>query len=211
MPALPRARLPGSRGRAPRDGGFDGAGWLSAARRAVSPNCDDRPAGVVVDLVVIHHISLPPGRFSGNAIEHLFCNRLDAKAHPSFGDIASLRVSAHFLIRRRGELLQFVGCDARAWHAGASRFLEHTRCNDFSIGIELEGDEQHRFTEAQYRRLTRLIGRLRERYPLRYVAGHADIAPERKRDPGPHFDWPRVLANAHLAGIARPVRAHESA
>ena len=203
--AVPAARS----GRIPslRPGAFDEDGWLRGARRVVSPNCDARPDGVTIDLVVIHHISLPPGRFSGAAIMDLFCNRLDAHAHPSYRDIAALRVSAHFLIRRRGELLQFVGCDARAWHAGVSRFLERVRCNDFSIGIELEGDGQHRFTEPQYRRLARLVGALRERYPLRYVAGHSDIAPDRKRDPGPHFDWRRFLASAQLAGIVRQKNA----
>ena len=207
MPGIPSA-APGDR-HAPAAARqeFDEGGWLLCARRAVSPNCDVRPAGVAVDLVVIHHISMPPGRFSGSAIEELFCNRLDAHAHPAYRDVAALRVSAHFLIRRRGELLQFVGCDARAWHAGASRFLQRTRCNDFSIGIELEGDERSRFTEPQYRRLAKLIGALRARYPLRYVAGHEDIAPERKRDPGPRFDWNRLLANPLLAGMSRPVRA----
>ncbi len=203
--AMPAA-LP-ERTAAARQNAFDEDGWLRGARRVASPNCDARPGGAAVDLVVIHHISLPPGRFSGTAVVDLFCNRLDAHAHPSFRDVAALRVSAHFLIRRRGELLQFVGCDERAWHAGVSRFLDRVRCNDFSIGIELEGDEQHRFTEPQYRRLAGLIGSLRARYPLRYVAGHSDIAPDRKRDPGPHFDWRRFLASAQLAGIVRQKNA----
>ena len=179
-------------------------GWLAGARRVSSPNFDARPAGAVVDLLVVHHISLPPGRFSGDAIERLFCNRLDALADPSFAALRGLRVSAHFLIRRRGELLQFVATDARAWHCGASQFLGRERCNDFSIGVELEGDGSHRFTEPQYRRLARLLATLRERHPLRWIAGHSDIAPQRKRDPGPCFDWARVLAAPEAKGLARP-------
>lgn len=179
-------------------------GWLAGARRVPSPNFDARPAGADVDLLVVHHISLPPGRFSGDAIERLFTNRLDAALDPSFEALAGLRVSAHFLIRRRGELLQFVDTDARAWHAGASRFLGREGCNDFSIGVELEGDAAHRFTEPQYRRLRRLLAALRTRHPLRWIAGHGDIAPGRKHDPGPRFDWARVLAAPEAKGIARP-------
>lgn len=211
MPSVrraPPAARPARREAGKREA-FSDEGWLRTARRVISPNRDARPADVVVDLVVIHHISLPPGRFSGTAVEDLFCNRLDSNAHASYRDIAALRVSAHFLVRRRGELLQFVDCDARAWHAGASAFLDRVRCNDFSIGIELEGDELHPFTRAQYRRLATLIGALRARYPLRYVAGHSDIAPGRKQDPGPQFDWQRLLANAHLVGITRPAPAQK--
>ncbi len=179
-------------------------GWLAGARSVPSPNHDARPAGAAIELLVVHHISLPPGRFSGDAIERLFTNRLDASAHPDFEPLRGLRVSAHFLVRRRGELLQFVDADARAWHAGASRFLGREGCNDFSIGVELEGDGEHRFTEAQYRRLIRLLAALRARYPLRWVAGHSDIAPGRKSDPGPWFDWARVLAAPEAAGLERP-------
>ncbi|OJX06799.1 MAG: N-acetylmuramoyl-L-alanine amidase [Burkholderiales bacterium 70-64] len=179
-------------------------GWLAGARRVPSPNFDARPPGTAIDLLVVHHISLPPGRFSGDAVERLFTNRLDPHADPSFEALRGLRVSAHFLIRRRGELLQFVAADARAWHAGASRFMERERCNDFSLGVELEGDGEHRFTEPQYRRLARLIAVLRERHPLRWIAGHSDIAPGRKSDPGPTFDWARVLAAPEAAGLERP-------
>lgn len=182
----------------------DASGWLSAARAVPSPNFDARPAGARVELLVVHHISLPAGRFSGDAIERLFTNRLDPSSHPSFAALRPLRVSAHFLVRRRGELLQFVDTDARAWHAGVSRFFERERCNDFSIGVELEGDESHRFTEAQYRRLRFLFAVLRERHPLRWLAGHSDIAPERKRDPGAHFDWQRVHAMREARGLVRP-------
>ncbi len=152
----------------------------------------------------MHYISLPPGRFSGDAIERLFTNRLDPHAHPYFATLAGVRVSAHFLVRRRGELVQFVDTDARAWHAGASRFLDRERCNDFSIGVELEGDGEHRYTEAQYRRLARLATCLAQRHPLRWVAGHSDVAPGRKDDPGPFFEWPRFLASVASARLSRP-------
>ena len=169
-----------------------------------SPNQDARPDGAVVDTVIIHHISLPPGRFSGDAVERLFMNRLDASAHPYFESIRELRVSAHFFVRRRGELTQFVAADRRAWHAGPSRLLDRERCNDFSIGIELEGSESRRFTEAQYRRLERLVTRLANLYPLRYIAGHSDIAPGRKLDPGPWFDWIRLGPMLDAVGVSRP-------
>lgn len=173
---------------------IDPDGWCRAARRLPSPNFDARPPATAIDLLVVHHISLPPGRFSGDAIERLFTNRLDCSVHPYFAQLRGLRVSAHFLIRRRGELLQFVSCDARAWHAGASEFMGRPRCNDFSIGIELEGDGDTPFTDAQYRVLVRTTRMLRERYPLHHVAGHSDIAPGRKTDPGPFFDWQRYLS-----------------
>ena len=183
---------------------FFETGWLRGARRVQSPNHNSRPRDETIDLVVIHHISMPPGRFSGDAIERLFCNRLDEAAHPAYREVAGLRVSAHFLVRRRGELIQFVDCDRRAWHAGQSSFLGRDDCNDFSIGIELEGDGEHRFTQAQYRRLAWLIGQLRNRYPLRFVAAHSDIAPGRKHDPGKFFEWQRLMSSAQLAGIERP-------
>ena len=182
----------------------DAQGWLDRARRAPSPNFDARPPGTAIDTLVIHHISLPPERFSGDAIERFFTNRLDCSAHPYFEQLRELRVSSHFLLRRRGELLQFVGCEARAWHAGASRLLERERCNDFSIGIELEGSGRKPFTRAQYRRLATLIGALRALYPLRFIAGHSDIAPGRKDDPGPFFDWGELAQALLLAGIERP-------
>ena len=152
----------------------------------------------------MHYISLPPGRFSGDAIERLFTNRLSADAHPYFAQLADVRVSSHFLVRRRGELVQFVDTDARAWHAGASRFMERERCNDFSIGVELEGDGEHRYTDAQYRRLARLVDVLVRRHPLRWVAGHSDVAPDRKTDPGPFFDWSRFIASIASTGLSRP-------
>ena len=185
-------------------GWLSGAGRLREARHLESANRDERPPGTAVDLLVVHHISLPPGRFRGDAIERLFTNRLDADAHPAFAPLRELRVSAHFLVRRDGRLLQFVDTDRRAWHAGASNFAGRERCNDFSIGVELEGDGEHRFTAAQYRTLRRLLARLRERYPLRWVAGHSDIAPGRKHDPGPRFDWPRLLRSREARGLTRP-------
>jgi AmpD protein len=173
-------------------------GFLAGARRVESPNFDARPAGSAVTLLVVHAISLPPGTFGGDAIERLFTNRLDPGAHPAFAALAGLRVSAHFLLRRDGELVQFVPADKRAWHAGLSCWRGRERCNDFSIGVELEGDARSAFGEAQYDALAALIGRLRRDVPLRDIAGHDDVAPQRKRDPGPRFDWPRVLrALAH--------------
>lgn len=176
---------------APRTALVDG-GWVATASRVPSPNHDARPAGTAITLAVIHGISLPPGKFGGDAIARLFTNRLDASAHPYFAAIAALRVSAHFLIRRRGDLLQFVSCADRAWHAGQSCWRGRERCNDYSIGIELEGADDVRYTQAQYLRLARLLRGLRRHYPLADVAGHSDIAPERKTDPGPAFDWPRL-------------------
>lgn len=169
----------------------EATGWVAGARRVPSPNFDERPVDSGIDLLVVHHISLPPGRFSGDAIERLFTNRLDALGDPSFAPLRGLRVSAHFLIRRRGELLQFVPTDARAWHAGVSAFRGRQRCNDFSIGVEFEGDGGHRFTEPQYRRFARLLVVLRARHPLRWIAGHSDIAPGRKDDPW-GCDWGRI-------------------
>jgi len=159
-----------------------------------SPNCDDRPAGTEVTLVVLHSISLPPGEYGGDSIERLFTNRLDPGAHPYFREIQALRVSSHYLIRRDGEPLQFVPPERRAWHAGASSWRGRSRCNDFSIGIELEGTEDDVFTPAQYAALAALIQDLQKRFPLRDVAAHSDVAPGRKTDPGAGFDWPRLLA-----------------
>ena len=159
-----------------------------------SPNQDARPRGTEISLLVVHCISLPPGEFGGDAIERLFTNRLDSAAHPYFRTIAGLRVSAHFLIRRAGELVQFVPVGRRAWHAGVSSWRGRGRCNDFSVGVELEGTEDAVFTALQYRRLARLVGHLRTTLPLRDIAAHSDVAPGRKTDPGAHFDWPRLLA-----------------
>lgn len=167
------------------------AGLVKGARLIASPNCDDRPAGCAVDLLVIHHISLPPGEFGGAGIVQLFTNALDPGAHPFFATLAGTRVSAHFLIRRDGGLLQFVPCARRAWHAGESSWKGRSRCNDFSIGIELEGTGEQPYTAPQYRRLAALTRALRARYPIRDIVGHSDIAPGRKTDPGPSFDWAR--------------------
>ena len=169
--------------------GFDGDGWLAGIAHVASPNFDARPPGLAVDLIVIHNISLPPGEFCGTGIVELFTNTLDPSQHPYYAKIHQLRVSSHFLIRRDGENVQFVACDARAWHAGASNWEGREQCNDFSIGIELEGADDCPFEQQQYASLARLTAALRARYPIRGVMGHSDIAPGRKTDPGPHFDW----------------------
>ncbi len=178
---------------------LDDTGWLAAARRVVSPNCDARPDGESISLLVIHNISLPPGQFGGPGVEQLFCNRLDPLEHPYYAGIHGLRVSAHFFIRRDGALIQFVPCGLRAWHAGASQWRGRERCNDFSIGVELEGSDEMPFTDAQYAVLDRLVTALRAAYPIADVAGHSDIAPGRKTDPGPCFEWQRL-------GASRPRR-----
>lgn len=164
-------------------------GWLTGARRVDSPNFGPRPLGENVSLVVIHNISLPPDEFGGDWIEHFFTNRLDPAAHPYFATIAEQKVSAHFLIRRDGEAVQFVSCDDRAWHAGASCWQGRENCNDYSVGIELEGCDNQAFTPAQYERLWRVLAALSRRYPITAAAGHEEVAPGRKTDPGPHFDW----------------------
>jgi AmpD protein len=169
----------------------DRAGIVRAARQVPSPNCDERPPDAEVSLLVVHNISLPPGRFGGDAIEQFFTNRLDPAAHPYFATIAGQRVSAHFLIVRDGRLLQFVPCGLRAWHAGESRWRGRDRCNDFSIGIELEGTDDLAYEAAQYATLIRLARALCQRYPIVDFAGHSDIAPGRKTDPGAAFDWAR--------------------
>jgi len=169
----------------------DERGIANLARRIRSPNRDARPADAEITLVVVHGISLPPGDFGGDGIERLFTNRLDRAAHPYFAAIADLRVSAHFLIRRNGALVQFVPCSERAWHAGASSWRGRERCNDFSIGVELEGADDVSYTAAQYTMLARLVKALRRRYPIADVVGHSDVAPGRKSDPGPAFDWGR--------------------
>lgn len=159
-----------------------------------SPNHDARPRGTRITLLVVHSISLPPGEFGGDSIERLFTNRLDPAAHPYFREIASLKVSSHFLIRRDGELVQFVPVSRRAWHAGVSSWRGRERCNDFSIGVELEGTDDGPFTQAQYTRLASLVAALKAKHPIRDIAAHSDVAPGRKTDPGPQFDWARVLA-----------------
>jgi N-acetyl-anhydromuramoyl-L-alanine amidase len=169
----------------------DRAGIVRAAAQIPSPNCDARPPGSRVSLLVIHGISLPPGEFGGPWIVELFTNRLNVKAHPYFASLANQRVSAHFLIRRDGSLAQFVSCAMRAWHAGTSSWRGRERCNDFSIGVELEGTDDVPYAELQYATLATLTRALRLRYRIRDIAGHRDIAPRRKTDPGPAFDWPR--------------------
>jgi N-acetyl-anhydromuramoyl-L-alanine amidase len=164
-------------------------GWYAFARRLPSPNRGARPAGAAVDLVVIHSISLPPGQFGGSAVQALFTNTLDWDAHPYYQAMRGATVSAHFYIRRGGELWQFVSCDERAWHAGVSRYRGRANCNDDSVGIELEGLEGGHFEAAQYETLAGLCAAIAARYPVVHVAGHEHIAPGRKSDPGAGFDW----------------------
>jgi AmpD protein len=175
-------------------------GWVRGARALPSPNFEARPDGAAPSLIVIHNISLPPGEFGGGAIADLFLNRLDCDAHPYYdAHLRGLRVSSHFVIRRDGELEQFVSCDERAWHAGVSNFFGRERCNDFSIGVELEGADDQPFEAAQYATLAALVAALNARYPIEALAGHSDIAPGRKTDPGPHFDWSRLQRDTALA------------
>ncbi|MDQ6627399.1 MAG: 1,6-anhydro-N-acetylmuramyl-L-alanine amidase AmpD [Pseudomonadota bacterium] len=176
-------------------------GWLGSAERRPSSNFGLRPPGVPVELIVVHSISLPPGEYGGDAIERLFDNRLDPSAHPYFRAVHGLRVSAHFLIRRDGALLQFVSCDKRAWHAGASIWRGRPDCNDYAIGIELEGLEGELFEAAQYERLAGVVRACAARYPLAAVVGHEHVAPGRKKDPGSGFEWDKIraqLVSLHL-------------
>lgn len=166
--------------------------YLSSAIQVVSPNCDDRPDSDDISLIVIHCISLPPEQFTGNYIDQLFCNGLDPSEHPYFRDIHQLKVSAHLLIRRDGEIRQYVPFNLRAWHAGVSTYQQRERCNDFSIGIELEGSPSIPYTDLQYQRLAAVCRELIKTYPklsTQRIAGHSDIAPSRKTDPGPSFNW----------------------
>lgn len=167
-----------------------GQGWLHSARHVHSPNFGPRPTGEPITMVVVHSISLPPGVYGGNEVEQLFTNQLDWTAHPYFEQIQGAEVSAHFFIRRNGELTQFVSVLDRAWHAGRSSWQGHDNCNDYSIGIELEGLEDHPFEPAQYATLGRLILALAQQWPIDTVLGHEHIAPGRKKDPGIAFDWP---------------------
>lgn len=167
-------------------------GWYTLAKRLDSPNYGPRPSQVEIDLVVIHSISLPPGRYGGGQVQALFTNALDWDAHPYFQTIRGIQVSSHFFIARDGLVWQFVSCDQRAWHAGASSFQGRTNCNDFSIGIELEGLEGEIFESEQYASLVQLCQGLRSRYPIRSIAGHEHVAPGRKQDPGAGFDWPHL-------------------
>ena len=169
-------------------------GRIAGARQVVSPNCDERPDGMPVDLVVVHGISLPPGEFGGPWIDALFTNALPPDLNEYFAQIHSLRVSAHALIRRSGEVVQYVDVRRRAWHAGRSRWQGRENCNDFSIGIELEGTEDDAFADPQYHALVFLLKQLQKKHPIREIAAHSDVSPGRKTDPGPHFDWARLLA-----------------
>jgi AmpD protein len=171
------------------------AGWYGFARKLASPNFGARPSGAQIDLIVVHSISLPPGQYGGDEVQRLFSNTLDWDAHPYFKSIAGLQVSAHFYIRRNGELWQFVSCDDRAWHAGKSQYRGREECNDDSVGIELEGLEGDAFEIAQYEALAGLCAAIAQRYPVQHIAGHEHIAPGRKRDPGEGFDWSQLQRN----------------
>lgn len=176
-------------------------GWLQAVDHLPSPNFGERPLPGDISLIVVHNISLPPGEFGGDWVEHFFLNQLDPTAHPYFATIADVQVSAHFYVRRDGRIVQFVGCDKRAWHAGRSTWCERENCNDYSVGIELEGCDEQPFAPAQYAALWQLIDALRARYPIKAIAGHSDIAPGRKTDPGEHFDWAAVAARYPGLGL----------
>lgn len=175
---------------------IDDAGWLQRVRHCPSPNFNQRPADVGIDLLVVHNISLPPGEFGGGYVEQLFTNCIDCTAHPAFAELRDMQVSAHALIDRRGELTQFVSFHERAWHAGKSSYTGRDNCNDFSIGVELEGTDTLPYSAAQYQTLAALTRALLRYFPgMRYdrIVGHSDIAPIRKTDPGPAFDWARYL------------------
>lgn len=176
---------------------IDDTGFAADAHVIASPNFDARPVqenGLTaeINLIVIHNISLPPSQYGGNGIIELFTNQLDPNEHPYYTEIHTRKVSSHFLIRRNGHLIQFVSCLDRAWHAGASIWHDRERCNDFSVGIELEGSDFDAFEPAQYKTLISLIAGLKQRYPIQDIVGHSDIAPGRKTDPGPYFDWDKV-------------------
>ena len=190
-----------------REGGAPPAwrgGWLSGARALPSPHHDPRPDGAAVDLIVLHSIRLPPGRYGGGQVQQLFTGRLDWDAHPYFEQIRGLRVSAHFFIERGGALWQFVGTGQRAWHAGTSHYRGRAACNDDSVGIELEGLEGDAFEAAQYRTLLALCTALRRHHPIAWIAGHEHIAPVRKGDPGAGFDWAQLSGALAGSGIALP-------
>lgn len=181
----------------------DSAGWLQSALHCRSDNCNERPPGMPVDLLVIHNISLPPGEFGGSHVRDLFTNCLDCQAHPALQELTGLRVSAHVFIDRSGVVTQFVSFLQRAWHAGESVFAGRSNCNDFSIGIELEGTDTLPYTAAQYAALAAVATALMSVYPgivPARIVGHSDIAPQRKTDPGPAFDWPRLLDSLAAQG-----------
>ncbi|MGF6756499.1 1,6-anhydro-N-acetylmuramyl-L-alanine amidase AmpD [Paraburkholderia sp. GAS42] len=190
----------------------DADGWVPAARKLPSPNFEARPDGARPTLVVVHNISLPPNEFGGTAITELFQDRLDCDAHPYYDShLRGVKVSAHFVIPRDGALEQYVSCEARAWHAGASNFFGRERCNDFSIGVELEGSDATAFEPVQYRTLSALVRALVAHYPVEALAGHSDIAPGRKTDPGPHFEWQRLQHDCALPARYFPYLSLSSA
>jgi len=185
-------------------------GWCEAAWRYDSPHYNARPADAAIDLLVVHNISLPAGRFGGPHVSDLFTGRVDYNADPSLADLRNVEVSAHFFVRRDGRLVQYVSCNDRAWHAGGSQFQGRANCNDFSIGVEMEGTDNVAFTSVQYEVLAQLAQALQNRYPLRWMTGHEHVAPGRKTDPGPCFDWTRLddLLKEQAAGNAALVLAH---
>ncbi|PTQ86629.1 AmpD protein [Nitrosomonas ureae] len=174
---------------------IDTSGLVHAVSFIASPNCDERPADAEINLLVIHNISLPPDEFGGTGVIELFTNQIDPQAHPYYQSLLGLKVSAHFFIRRAGMIIQFVPCTKRAWHAGISQWQGKERCNDFSLGIELEGSDLMPFADAQYASLSALTRCLCDHYPIRHIAGHSDIAPGRKTDPGPYFDWKKYASD----------------
>ncbi len=174
-------------------------GWLDGVCRIDSPNFDARPTGIAIELIVVHNISLPPGSYGGGHIARLFTNTLDVAADPYFAQIAGTRVSAHVLIERDGTLTQFVSFNDCAWHAGVSELNGRAACNDFSIGIELEGTDFEAFTDVQYEALNSVIAAMIAAYPINAVRGHCNIAPDRKTDPGPFFDWRRIQLSSSVS------------
>jgi N-acetyl-anhydromuramoyl-L-alanine amidase len=171
---------------------LNAAGYVESATQIVSPNFDARPENTKIDLIVIHNISLPPNIYRGAGVMQLFTNQLNPNEHPYYAEIYTRKVSSHFFIRRNGELIQFVSCLQRAWHAGTSEWQGRERCNDFSVGIELEGSDFEAFEAAQYQTLKSLLNSLRKAYPIQHIVGHSDIAPGRKTDPGPYFVWDKI-------------------
>jgi len=186
---------------------LNATGLIDTAQFIPSPNHDERPAGMAINLLVIHSISLPPDEFGGDGVVELFTNRIDPAAHPYYQSLQGLKVSAHFFIRRDGAVTQFISCNQRAWHAGVSCWQGREQCNDFSIGIELEGSDITPFTDLQYAALIALTRCLCEQYPIQHIAGHSDIAPGRKTDPGPYFDWNRYDSGLNSSLINRPANS----
>ena len=171
---------------------INSAGYVNAATQVASPNYDARPENCVIDMIVIHNISLPPNEYGGSGVVQLFTNTLNPAEHPYYAEIYTRKVSSHFFIRRDGEIIQFVSCLQRAWHAGISSWQGRERCNDFSVGIELEGSDFEVFEARQYKTLQSLINCLKKTYAIQYVVGHNDISPGRKTDPGPYFEWQKI-------------------